>query len=139
MEPFKPLAWSPQYTVHDTELDTQHQKLFSITNEVLALYENGSAELLPSLRDLVEYLCTHIRSENKVMLDCDYPGYAAQNKQHVEFIDKLQNFLKNYREEDENLTYNMLFYLHHWIYSHTINMDLKYGQHLLHTRTVDKK
>jgi len=131
MQRFKPLVWIPEYTVHVEELDNQHQKLFDITNHVLALYEKGSDDLYQSLQNLVEYLCSHIKSENAVMLKSRYPGYAVQDKQHTEFIDKLLTFIKNYRNENEDLTLEILTYLHQWIFSHTVNLDLKYGQHLL--------
>lgn len=136
---FKRLVWDPRYTVHVGELDAQHQKLFDITNNVLDIYENGSGDLFPSLQAFVEYLCTHIKSENTVMLRCNYPDYAAQNQQHITFIDKMQSFLKSYREEDKNLTFSMLSYLHHWIYSHTINEDLKYGRYLISWTVNNKK
>jgi hemerythrin len=139
MQQFKRLVWDPKYTVHVEELDTQHQKLFNITNNILDLYENGSGELYPSLQNLVEYLCTHIRSENVVMINCDYPGYAEQNSQHSKFIDEIQVFLKSYKENDKDLTFKILSYLHEWIYSHTVDMDLKYGQHLIRTRARNKK
>ncbi len=139
MQQFTRLVWDPKYTVHVEELDTQHQQLFNITNSVLDLYEKGSGELYPALKDLVEYVCTHIRSENAVMLDCDYPGYAIQDSQHTEFIDKMQSFLKSYRGSDQDLTFKILSYLQDWIYSHTITMDQKYGQHLIRTRADKKK
>jgi hemerythrin len=139
MQQFKRLVWDPKYTVHVEELDTQHQKLFNITNNILDLYENGSGELYPSLQNLVEYLCTHIRSENAVMINCDYPGYAEQNSQHSKFIDEIQVFLNSYKENDKDLTFKILSYLHEWIYSHTVDMDLKYGQHLVRTRARNKK
>lgn len=139
MQQFSRLVWEPKYTVHVEELDAQHQKLFSITNNVLELYEKGSAELYPALRDLVDYLCAHIRSENVVMISCNYPGYPEQNAQHSEFIDKMLSFLKSYKENDKDLTFKILSYLHNWIYSHTVSMDLKYGQHLMRVRADNKK
>ncbi|MHB8907420.1 MAG: bacteriohemerythrin [Syntrophales bacterium] len=139
MQQFKRLVWGPEYTVHVEELDVQHRNLFRITNNVLALYEDGSGELYPLLKDLVEYLCTHIRSENAVMIKCNYPDYAEQDSQHADFIDKMQSFLKSYKEDDKDLTFQMLSYLHGWIYSHTTTMDLKYGQYLVRTRAEGKK
>ena len=76
MHQFKRLVWDPKYTVHVEELDAQHRKLFTITNDILDLYENRPGELLPSLQDLVEYSCTHFRSENAVMIESNYPDYA---------------------------------------------------------------
>jgi hemerythrin len=135
MQKFNRLVWEPKYTVHVDELDAQHQELFKITNNILDLYENGSSELYPSLQNLTEYLCTHIRSENSVMVSCDYPGYATQNAQHSKFLDKMQEFLSGYKKNDKDLTFKILSYLHDWIYSHTVSMDVKYGQHLIKTRS----
>jgi len=137
MQKFTPLVWIPEYTVHVEELDNQHQKLFDITNQILALYEKGSDDLYSVLRELVEYLCNHIKSENKVMLESHYPGYAGQDKQHAEFIDMMLTYLKKYQDKDKELKLTTLTYLHQWIYSHTVNLDLKYGQHLL-TQAGDK-
>ena len=139
MQQFKRLIWDPKYTVHVEELDAQHQNLFNITNKILDLYENGSAELYSSLQDLVEYSCTHFRSENKVMIESNYLDYAEQNSQHSEFLDEMSNFLKSYKETDKDLTYKILSYLHKWVYSHTVIMDLKYGQHLIRTHANNKK
>jgi len=139
MQQFKHLVWDPKYTVHVEELDAQHQKLFHITNNILDLYENGSGELLPSLQALIEYLCTHFRSENAVMIKTNYPDYEEQNSQHYEFICTMENFLKNYKESDKDLAGKMLAYLHGWVYSHTVNLDLKYGQHLLRKQADIKK
>jgi hemerythrin len=139
MQPFNRLVWDPKYTVHVEELDAQHQKLFNITNNILDLYENGSGELYSSLQGLVEYACTHFRSENKVMIEANYRDYAEQNSQHAAFIDEMGNFLKSYKETDKELTYKILSYLHQWIYSHTVIMDLKYGQHLIRMRANNKK
>ena len=138
MPQFERLVWEPKYTVHVEELDTQHQNLFAITNKVLELYEKGSNELYPSLKDLVDFLCSHIRSENAIMIGCDYPGYAEQSAQHEEFVDRMRAFLKSYTEDETDLTFKMLSYLHGWVYSHTTGMDLKYGQHLLRTRAAAK-
>ncbi len=138
MPQFRRLVWDPQYTVHDETLDAQHQELFRITNNLLDLYEQGSVALYPSLQDLVDYVSTHFRSENAVMAASDYPDYAEQHAQHDEFLDKMREFINSYQESDKGLTYTMLSYLHEWIDSHTLRMDLKYGQHLVRRRMKNR-
>ncbi len=138
MEQLRQLVWEPRYTVHVEELDAQHQRLFNITNDILALSESGSDELYASLQALVDYLCTHIRAENVVMIESHYPGYAQQSAQHTQFIDKMLHFLNSYKEDQQNLSHEIVSYLHHWIFSHTTNLDLKYGEHLLRTRAAQQ-
>lgn len=139
MQQFKRLVWDPKYTVHVEEIDAQHQRLFKITNDILDLYEKGSGELYPSLQDLIPLMIIHFRSESVVMLEFNYPDYREHNSQHSEFIDKMLNFLKSYKESDPDLTVKILSYLHDWIYSHTTNLDLKYSQHLMRTRLIDRQ
>jgi hemerythrin len=139
MKQFNRLVWETKYTVHVEELDTQHQKLFDITNNILDLFEKGSIELYSSLQALVQYSSTHFRSENAVMIEFNYPDYREQNSQHSVFIDKMLNFLKSFKESDKELTVKILSYLHEWIYLHTTTLDLKYGQHIMRIKGDNKK
>lgn len=73
------------------------------------------------------------------MKDINYPDYYEQNKEHYEFIEKMEHFLKRYKENDKELTFDILSYLHHWVYSHTVKLDVKYGQYLIQKQADIKK
>ena len=51
MGKFKHIEWDKKYSVHVEIIDTQHQELFSIVNRIIDLYESGSNEYYPELRD----------------------------------------------------------------------------------------
>lgn len=124
---FQHITWDPKYTVHVEAIDAQHQELFSLVNQLIDLHESGSAELYPILKDLVDYLSKHFHAEQMVMMEMRYPRYAMHIQEHQAFTEKIQEFLKGYKEQDRNLTTKMLFFLTSWVFSHTKDIDQQYA------------
>ncbi|MEN6319326.1 MAG: bacteriohemerythrin [Syntrophaceae bacterium] len=134
MEKFNRIHWDPKYTVHVEAIDLQHQKLFEITNKLIDKYENGSSECLETIEELVNYLSEHFHAEQLIMMKSNYPGFQMHIKEHQSFIEKVEGFLRGYRNNEDNLTFNILTFLRDWIFSHTTSFDLKFGKHLLNSQ-----
>ena len=128
MEKYQRISWEPKYTVHDEELDRQHRKLFEITNKLINNYESGVDECFDTLKELVGYLSEHFKSEQLVMMKINYWAYDRHEKEHKQFIDKVQEFIGAYQKGQQNLTVDILKFLRDWIFSHTTSLDLKYGE-----------
>jgi hemerythrin len=124
------VVWLQAYSVHVEEIDREHRVLFSIVNRIADLYESGSNDVFPVLQDLVQYAMNHFHSEHTVMLKSSYPAFVKHSKEHNLFIEKAQTFLRDYETKDKQLVYNMLQYFRNWLFQHTTNIDMKYGEHL---------
>lgn len=135
MEKMERIVWIPAYSVGVDILDAQHRKLFDITNRVIDLYESGSTELLPAIRELVDYLAVHFQSEHTVMMDMHYPHFDLHSREHRRFTEKVEEFLKDYQEGNQDLTFKMAIFLKDWISDHTAILDIQYGEYLTKTRT----
>ncbi len=98
MEKFQRISWEPKYTVHDEELDRQHRKLFEITNKLIDKYESGFEECFDTMKELVEYLSEHFKSEQLVMIKINYWAYDRHEKEHQQFINKVQEFIGHTRK-----------------------------------------
>jgi hemerythrin len=131
MEIFEHITWEQKYTVHDDAIDIQHQKLFAITNRLIDLHESGSNECYAIIEELVVYLSQHFQAEHLIMMKSNYWAYEKHHQEHQKFIEKVELFLRDYREKKEHLTFDMIVFLRDWIFSHTTSLDLKYGEHLL--------
>ncbi len=123
------IIWDPKYSVHVDEIDAQHQELFSTVNHLIDLHADNSGELYPVLKRLVDYLSRHFRTEQKHMMEMGFPDLARHIREHQLFTDKVQEFLGQYRDQDENLIHSMLLFLRHWIHSHTTTIDMKYADY----------
>jgi len=132
------ITWNPKYSVQVDVVDTQHRELFAIMNRIADVYESGSRDLLPIMNDLVRYVTEHFHSESMIMMKAKYPGFSDHNRQHDQFVDKVQEFLNDFRKEDEQLTYRMLIYIRDWLLSHTQQVDMQYADYLVRTGALAK-
>lgn len=124
------LAWSPEYSVGVETLDAQHRGLFDIVNRLVDVFESDDDDVLPIIKELVDYLSVHFNAERVVMKDADYPGLSGHVLQHEKFTKKTEEFLKRYKEEDRELTFDMVVFLRDWLFKHTCGIDLEYGKYL---------
>jgi hemerythrin-like metal-binding protein len=75
---------------------------------------------------MVNYLSKHFYDEELVMMKVNYHDYKKHVEEHQKFTEKVEDFLKAYRNKEENLTLEMVSFLRDWVLSHTTGSDLKY-------------
>ncbi len=124
------ITWDPIYSVHVEILDAQHRKLFDAVNQLMEVFEIGSGDFLSVIKDLIDYLSVHFHQEHMVMKNANYPNFLSHSKEHQKFTEKIQEFLKGYKEGDENLGRNMVVFLKDWVRDHTTKLDVQYGEYL---------
>jgi hemerythrin len=124
------ITWDPIYSVHVEVLDAQHRKLFDSVNQLMDIFESGSVDFLLVIKDLIDYLSVHFHQEHMFMKNVDYPNFLSHSKEHEKFIETIKEFLKGYKEGDENLGQNMVVFLKDWVRDHTIKLDVQYGEYL---------
>lgn len=132
------ITWDPAYSVHVDILDAQHKKLFDIANNLIDLFESGSGDCLPTINELVHYLSLHFQEEHVVMMKANYPGFLSHSREHQKFTDKVEEFLKEYQEGNEDLGLNMITFMKDWLRNHTTKMDMLYAAHLLKSAEKSK-
>lgn len=139
METMSRLKWEPVYSVHIEILDTQHQKLFAIVNNLIDVFESGSGNFLSIIDDLTKYLSVHFHEEHLVMMRANYPGFLSHSKEHQKFTEKIEEFLGAYKKNDEDLGLNMVTFMKEWVRDHTTKMDMQYAEYLLKNTEKPKK
>lgn len=120
------ITWNRKYSVRVEELDVQHRELFAIMNSLVDLYESGSEELYPVLERLVTYAMKHFHTESMIMLKIAYPTFREHSMEHAQFVEKVREFLDDYRKQDPQLTYKILIYIRIWLLTHTQQVDMQY-------------
>jgi hemerythrin-like metal-binding protein len=82
------LRWIESYSVNIKMLDSQHRKIIEIINELYAMNERRPPErqLKKVFERLREYIQSHFRDEEELMLKHGYPEYPEQKKEHEAFI-----------------------------------------------------
>ena len=128
------MKWNPKYALGIPAVDAQHRQLFMMSEELEEALEQGiSKEHLDTLLvRLGTYTVRHFALEEKHMQAAGYPGLAAQQKAHKEFIAQFENFHDWVRRE--GFSAELVGVIHqgviNWIKEHVTGMDKEFGDFL---------
>ena len=121
----------PEYYIGIDMIDQEHAQLFAYANEAYELLNN---EFTPDkydnidaiLKKLRDYTKKHFADEEAYMESIHYKKLFTQKIQHQEFIDKLDEFIDNHRNEEEQQDeqiMKILSFLTEWLINHILHVD----------------
>lgn len=121
------IQWSAIFEICP-KIDVQHKKLCSIINELHKAYLKNveTYKLSIILKELKEYIDYHFSTEEILFEKYNYSLKEEHIKEHLSFTLKIDEFTKQYNENDTLLAQNMLDYLKEWLLDHILNEDKKY-------------
>lgn len=90
-------------------IDAQHKELFKITNELLnACKEGKGTEFVKNIVEfLLNYVNTHFATEEKYMLDYEYPEYNSHKIQHQMFMKKALELKEDFEKSGPTLSFTV--------------------------------
>jgi hemerythrin-like metal-binding protein len=122
--------WKKEYSVSVMRFDTDHQKMFSIMNELSDAIDEGRGSFIISLvlHELGDYARTHIAAEEAAMHLAQFSGIDEHIAEHRGFTAKIEQFA---REQNTSQTaLELLNFLHDWLMHHILETDRKYSEAL---------
>ncbi|MEY4767921.1 MAG: hypothetical protein RL637_560 [Pseudomonadota bacterium] len=133
MKTVKICFWTNKYSVGINELDSHHQQLFDILNEVFnAINNNADSEsIVHILNQLKEYTRYHFTEEEKILTLIAYPELAAHQQLHHDFNQQLDDFYQQARQENANLiAIKVANFGLEWLRNHILTVDRKYYEYM---------
>lgn len=133
------IAWDPSLATGDAMIDSQHQELYRIVNELYeACYEGVDQARVDSvLEQLLSYTVKHFGAEEDLMARTGYPSELLRT--HVAIHDDLKRRvgeLVEARERGELQTAMPVVELvHEWLGTHINHIDRKVAQHVNSVRS----
>jgi hemerythrin len=123
------ITWNPSYSVKIGEIDSQHQKLIAMMNEMNDAMAKGKGKevLGPIIDGMISYTKAHFSKEEGLFDKYDYPDAPAHKEQHVAFVKKVTEFRENYLKNQLSLTINVMNFLGDWWVNHICGTDRKYS------------
>ena len=117
-------TWNNSYSVGVQQFDGEHQKLFSIMNELYDGMKAGKGKdvLDGVLQKLIGYTEQHFSSEEAIMGRAGYAGLQSTTK--------MKDFQTQYRAGAVALSIQLLDYLRDWLKSHIAGADKSYTSYL---------
>ena len=123
------LKWKNSYYVGVEEIDYDHKQLVSLINQVVTASQDHLAEnIVPNILDeLIDYTKYHLRREEKLMEEYEYPERVKHAAQHVKFIDKINGFHTEYESKRKMKNEVVFDFLRCWLIKHISNTDQDLG------------
>ncbi len=134
------IEWDEKYSVGIDEMDTQHKKLFSISNElyeVIKAREYGD-RLSDTFDSLLNYIKEHFYNEEQMLEKGHYPELESQRKAHVAFTINLVSYYYQFKNKQTSVPHELLDYLKNWLFKHIMLADKKYGNYFTARESAKK-
>ena len=124
----KLINWSRSYSVGVNQMDSEHQRLIDIINNLYTAMRAGrSKDAIGSILDeLVEYTKTHFAHEERLMKESGYAGFDEQKRAHEALISQVIEIQGKYRSGTA-LGQEVMSFLKNWLVNHIQGLDKRYG------------
>ena len=99
----------------------------------LGLYKGRATSELARLLEYMEsYITEHFETEEKLMLEADYPGYAEHVHEHNLFREKMLNIIEDCKNRglDSYLAIDVDKQMRKWLEHHILATDMAYVPYL---------
>lgn len=121
------IVWSNTFSVGVREMDTQHKKLISMINRLIAEQHTltDPATIAELLTEMTNYASEHFRAEEYLMSEYGYEQLDQQVQAHEHFMAKTIEFM-NAEVGPNLLSLALLEYLSTWLTKHILHEDMQY-------------
>ena len=127
------LEWKDEYSVGIDSIDQQHRRLVNLINQLhtAVSYSTGEEFEREALDELVDYTKTHFSYEEGLMEQNGYPDFEPHKAQHEQMIQKVNEVLAEYKEDQDAAMKDALDYLSDWLINHINGTDKEYSSFLI--------
>ena len=123
--------WSPNLSVGVEALDSDHQELIDVLNQLDAEVGEtaGHDTISRTLDELISRTQRHFRAEEEIMLRENYPQAEHHARVHQALMEEVQAFRQEF-EAGMELGPEITEFIKRWLISHIIESDKHLGGYL---------
>ncbi len=109
-------------------IDEEHKKVIDIINMVIAAkqHDNYPGEVEKMLHEMIDFSWRHFKTEERYMLEFDYPEYQYHKEEHFDFVQRMNSYFGRVVDGDYHVANEILEYLKEWLLKHIQGTDAKY-------------
>lgn len=125
------LIWDGSLNTGHSVIDSQHERLVGLINRLAAAWDSPEREgaVMQAITDMYLYANEHFREEEALMAATGYPGLAAHQALHREFVERAHSFTDASLADSAPID-DMLGYLTEWLRQHITHEDTRIARHV---------
>jgi len=122
--------WNESFSVHNSDIDEQHKKLFDLINQFYDQIDLSSPKelILHLISGLKEYTIMHFHFEEEHMRNIHYAMLPEHKKEHDDLIAKVNELEKKLKSGRLLFSFEITELIKDWIKNHILDSDLKFAQ-----------
>lgn len=126
------VTWDASYSVNVAKCDEDHEKLFSLLNDLHGAMKAGKGwEVIQQVvKDLADYTRYHFSQEEMLLSKANYPDLIPHKAQHSIFVKKVEEFQSAVKAGDLSQPIEVTEFLKDWLVNHIKQTDRQYSAHL---------
>lgn len=127
------VEWTPDFSVDDEDMDSEHKQWLSILNTLFDALNNGEDRYV--IKDVIDRMVTyskyHLTNEEALLEDINYPQLEIHRQKHDELIGKLNRIKEQFNSGTNfKLTVDAIKLLKEWLVNHILVTDKKYANYM---------
>jgi hemerythrin-like metal-binding protein len=126
------VRYSEEYRLGHETLDVEHQLLFGLMTELETAIEagHGQSALADVLRRVFMYAVMHFATEDRLMVESDYPDAHGHRAEHQAVLANLKQLEAELNGGVMSAPEDTLGFLTKWARGHIPNTDRRLADHL---------
>lgn len=120
-------VWRDEYKIGHEIVDSQHQGLFDIANQLMAAED--ASQLTTVAMSLYRYIREHFQLEEKIMKQANYSRYAEHIAAHEVLLDRMVA-LSGKIHDGSCQKQDISDFMQDWVLTHILEMDLAFQNQL---------
>lgn len=127
------LQWSKDLAVGHPIIDSDHQMLINIANDLAHASKSGASHEVvgTALKRLVQYIETHFRREEELFMGTRYPHKEKHLKNHRDIENLVHSFLAAHEHDADSVDMDKLLdFLKTWLVKHIGKLDKGYAPYV---------
>jgi len=123
------ITWTAeQYGTKVDICDDQHKTLFGLLNDLHELAGGGDRKAIGSKLDaLINFVVEHFKTEEKMMQEKGYSGYAAHKAEHDKLVGTCADLQTKFHAGQAEVTQETTAFVKSWLDSHIPSVDMPYA------------
>ena len=124
--------WKSEYSVQDAGIDSQHQRLVTLVNELYAAIaeREGRAAVDRILTGLTDYTRTHFSYEERQMERVGYPAIQQHKEHHRKLLQRVELYVEGWSLGQSVNIVELATFLKDWLLNHIGQTDRPLAEYL---------
>jgi hemerythrin len=127
------ITWTKeQYGTNVAVCDEEHKTLFGKLNKLYDLATGGAdrAAIGGQLDDLIDYVVEHFGTEERLMQEKNFSGYATHKAEHDNLVATCADLQAKFHKGEADVTAETGAFVKDWLDKHIPTFDKKYESSL---------